>query len=119
MPARKITVAAFVLLALTAPAFAEDLNSGNYILNGCHMFSQGAFNGVDAVTNFEGWECVGVIEGILFMGTRDRSICPPEHVPVSQGTKVVFKYMDDHPDKLNLPFASLIFDALASVWPCH
>jgi hypothetical protein len=70
------TFAIFASLAFTMPVFAqEDTENGNYVINGCQMFAQGTFNQVDGLTELKGWECVGAIEGIMFMGEGDKSLC--------------------------------------------
>lgn len=45
-------------------------------------------------------------------------ICTPQNATLGQLAKVVKKYLDANPEKLNQPASSLAFTALRSVWPC-
>jgi uncharacterized beta-barrel protein YwiB (DUF1934 family) len=44
--------------------------------------------------------------------------CPPSHVTNGQIYDIVFKYLDEHPEKRNLSADILIVEALQKIWPC-
>jgi hypothetical protein len=116
---RHYFAAVFALLILTTPAFAdEDRHSGNSIFDGCNT-DPDVFNRADIVTKSLAFECLGAIQGVMFMGIANREICPPDNFTGNQERKIVVKYMSDHPDKLNLPYPELILTALRNAWPCQ
>jgi len=44
---------------------------------------------------------------------------PAPGVGNEQFIKIVLKYLDQHPEKLHLPAAQLIYDATDEAFPCH
>jgi hypothetical protein len=60
---------AILLLALTMPASAEDMNDANSILPGC--------KGTLGTQMWEQGRCAGFIEGLRY-GVGGRDFCPPK-----------------------------------------
>ncbi len=46
------------------------------------------------------------------------NVCVPDEVTVGQITKVVVKYLKDHPEKLHLGAGLLTMTALKDAFPC-
>jgi len=51
---------------------------------------------------------------------RDKcSIQFPEVFSVQQMTLIVIRYIEAHPERMNMPFLMLAEDALRDAWPCR
>tara|TARA_R110002110_G_scaffold138128_2_gene323730 strand:+ start:265 stop:585 length:321 start_codon:yes stop_codon:yes gene_type:complete len=46
-------------------------------------------------------------------------VCPPKNATLGQAALIVKKYMDDHPEELNLWADEFILKAITSVWACR
>jgi hypothetical protein len=60
--------------------------------------------------------CAGYVAAIS--DTYGSFICVPETVTYSQAIKITAKYLNDHPEKLNIPADLLIYAALRDAFPC-
>jgi hypothetical protein len=106
------------LAIFVGSAQAQDTASGEYFLGSCQVTMR-LLDNQDAPTNkYETWRdgyCRGVIEGMTATSPR---ICPSESVTYGQEIRVVVKFMQDHPEKLNLRGIQLANDALSNAFPC-
>jgi hypothetical protein len=59
--------------------------------------------------------CVGAVEGI---GHVDPGICPPMGSTLDQWIRVVIRYIDSRPARLQEDFFKLAQEALRDAWPC-
>lgn len=101
-----------ILIALTMPASAEDLNSANYFMSGCKGFLDASTPTVNAVNQ---GLCAGFIAGI---GYAAASVCVPQGVTNNQAVAVVVKYIEARPERMHERFADLALEALTAAWPC-
>jgi hypothetical protein len=74
--------------------------------------------------------CYGIVEGVLYtleaweaadqVDGRKPNVeaCIPEHVTVGQATRVVLKYLDAHPERLQHEAVTLSIIALREGFPC-
>ena len=75
--------------------------------------------------------CFGYIEGItdtnlmyeVYLETKQNEnvkplFCVPDNGSISQVTKVVIKYLEDHPEKLHEHEISIVTTALRQAFPC-
>ncbi|WP_448952998.1 Rap1a/Tai family immunity protein [Labrys neptuniae] len=61
----------------------------------------------------------GVSEAVLYKNIPEQlKLCAPEGVTGSQMAHVVLKWLDAHPEKLNMPLSTLVWLALNEAWPC-
>jgi Ssp1 endopeptidase immunity protein Rap1a len=107
-----IAIAVAILLALTVPASAEDLNSANYMLPGC----KGILDPESTATWRQG-RCAGFIDGLVH-GVRGKDFCLPKGVTSGQGVAVVVKYIEARPERMHKSFGLLALEALMAAWPC-
>jgi Rap1a immunity proteins len=59
--------------------------------------------------------CTGLVEGIIYASS---TVCTPKGVTVLQSARVVVKFLEDNPDKLNLDERALADTALTKAFPC-
>lgn len=45
-------------------------------------------------------------------------LCLPDGIGNEQFIRILLKYLDQHPEKLHLPAAQLVYDAMQDVFPC-
>ena len=101
----------------TAQAYAENahLTNGNDLSDQCGAALAGQFGARAGL-------CVGFINGYRQLATmlpEQKLLClPSENVPNGQLIKVVVKYLDQHPEKLHLPAAQLIYESTNEAFPC-
>jgi hypothetical protein len=62
--------------------------------------------------------CLGFVAGIGDVFTAFKGICPDDDVSYNQISRIVYKYLNSHPEKLNLPAATLVFLAINEAFPC-
>jgi|BarGraNGADG00212_1021973.scaffolds.fasta_scaffold150643_1 hypothetical protein len=111
---RSIALIAAIILDCGA-AFAEvDRSSANHIMRGCRDFISSSLSNSQRGPLEQGY-CAGVVDGLDFTGL---GVCAPPSVTVSQAVRVVVKYIDDRPARLNENFKALAYEALQAAWPC-
>jgi Ssp1 endopeptidase immunity protein Rap1a len=69
----------------------------------------------DAHESFSAGFCEGLVEGITYSSI---SVCPTKGVTITQEIRVVVKYLEDNPEKLNQHEAVLVNAALTKAFPC-
>jgi len=79
------------------------------------MDSAGKDRFTDTTQAYYAGYCLGIVKGTS-LTTR---VCTPDGVTVLQATRVVFKYLNDHPAQLHLPEVELIEEALSKAFPCE
>lgn len=99
------TILSLTLTLISAGAFG----AGNY-LNGSQLLE---FYSDQA--NYDTGVFDGYVTGIVDF---NKGFCVPEEVTSIQLSKVVLKYLTEHPDQLHFSAASLVVPALEEAYPC-
>ncbi len=110
------------VLAQTAEAASES-DSGNYIERGCRMFARGDVPVPGDLTGLgEMGICVGAINALMWLDKSlpppFRIFCAPEGAGPGQAAKIIVKFLEAHPGRLNENYHMLMTDALRDAWPC-
>jgi hypothetical protein len=90
---------------------------GNDLLPRC----QQAVEVIDKATwknaneSFNAGFCLGLVQGVSYASA---DVCTEEGVTFSQMERVVVKFLQDNPKKLNLNQSTLIVMALSKAFPC-
>jgi len=95
-----------------SPAFAENTVSADSVMVGCRAW---LLSSTPLELSMRAGFCAGLVEGIGFAGV---GICFPNGVTNGQIIRVVVKYIDDRPARLNEDFRALALEALRAAWPC-
>ena len=115
---KHLLILAFVLFA-SSLAFEQEKEpaTGNNLLPGCKA-SIDAVEGrvVESGKVFDAAFCLGLVKGVA---SASSSVCPPKGSDAVQGIRVVVKFMEDHPEKLNIAEEKLVNMALTQAFPCH
>ena len=128
---RRLLMAGIAALAVvsTAPAWAnmDQTWSGNEMSVGCHKGNEVIHNANPlSVTRLEASaadNCMGVIYTSWMMAAGRLNgaqvMCPDGTLTLGQVIGVVVRYMDQHPERLNLILPELALSALKEAWPCN
>jgi Rap1a immunity proteins len=115
------------LLSLSLPAWSiADNGDGNKLLSDCGpliAFLDGESVDQDKSRGIS--FCLGLIQGMLHMNQfyeyqlkGAALFCAPNSMTNGQATRIVVKYLRDHPEELHQPDSVLTFTALRAAFPC-
>jgi hypothetical protein len=100
-----------VVFVMSTSARAEvNPNSGNWWVEPCKREGSAI--------------CTGFVAGMVQMNAMLTFVyhrplwCLPNDVTIGQASKVIVRFLDDHPDQLHRPFVGLATDALITSFPC-
>jgi len=115
---RWLLLAAFVFSASSiAQEEKENLYDGNHLLERCQLaigiMDNHPPKGSDDIWD-AGW-CGGLVSGVAYASPK---VCQPKGATAAQEIRVVVKYLNDNPGKLNLAEGSLVQESLAHAFPC-
>jgi hypothetical protein len=108
---------------MTAGAAEIDTESANYVLPGCKALlaiTEGR-EMLDASSALGAGYCMGVLKTLpeIYFWRDKCSIQFPGIFSVQQMTLIVVRYIEAHPERMNIPFLILAEDALRDAWPCR
>jgi Rap1a immunity proteins len=92
-------------------AFAQNLWLAKSRVDGCRAY---LLTRTPAEFYFAAGVCSGIVEGLHYAGS---GICLPPNVSNEQAVRVVVKFIDDRPERLNEDFRALAVEALKAAWP--
>jgi Rap1a immunity proteins len=93
----------------SAELFTRD--SAASVVAGCRNIAQRDSTG-DA---FEQGQCIGLLKGLYYLSS---GACIPAAVTVGVLARIVVRYIDDRPSRLDEDFRELALEALRHAWPC-
>jgi hypothetical protein len=128
---------AVVLLAFSAsPARARNLSSvdGNVLLTKCQP-AQHMTDTSPKLSQAEweaAWYCLGFVQGVMDAdavwqvgetqahGTKNSNLvyCAPQDASWPQIIRILVKWLEDNPEKLNLPGYVVMHDVMVRTYPC-
>jgi hypothetical protein len=106
----------FIGVAVCSP---QDVTRGNWLLTSCQFSVKSIDDPHSPEDQFEGFRdgyCRGLVQGIA---TASPKVCQGENVTVGQEVRVVFKYLQDHPEELDKRNTTLVEKALVKAFPCQ
>jgi hypothetical protein len=118
---RILLVAIAAALLLIMPTLGKTENAshdGNYLLRSCQITVRMLNDPHSRLDIYESWRdgrCRGLVEGV---SDASPEVCADESVTLQQEYRVVLKFLEDHPEKLNMRDSALVRDALAQAFPC-
>lgn len=96
----------------------EEVTRGNWLLGSCQLTVKSMDDPSLSENTLEAYRdgfCRGLIDGVSHASPK---VCPNEEVTHGQETRVVLKYLQDHPEELHLVNAVLVDKALSKAFPC-
>ena len=99
---------------------AQLFDTGADAQSSCELLVEGSFH--DYVGARSAGACEGMIETAMFFAPNlppDVRACPPALGSILESAKVLLRYLDQNPDRLNVPGITLAFEAFRDAWPCQ
>jgi hypothetical protein len=116
IPFRRSAALVAMLVLSNDFALAEvDSNSAKYIMPGCRALLE-VDRPKDTNTEFLSAQCGAIVRRLAY--TSSANVCPPNTVGRDDSIRVVVKYIDDTPARLQEGFFALALEALRAAWPC-
>jgi hypothetical protein len=114
-----IIVAGLVLLII-GRASATVVDTGTEAQKSCELLVQGSFR--DQTEARSAGSCEGMIETAMLFSPNlpaDVRACPPAQGSVLESAKVLLRYLDNNPERLNEPGITIAIEAFRDAWPCR
>jgi hypothetical protein len=86
----------------------------------CQLLIEGSFHD-DGEARSAG-SCEGMVETAMLFSPNlpaDVRACPPAQGSILESVKVLLRYLDNNPDRLNEPGITLAIEAFRNDWPCR
>jgi hypothetical protein len=112
-------VAAGLVLAVIGTASATVIDAGKDAQKSCRLLVDGSFHSEDDARS--AGACEGMIETAMVFAPNmpaDVRGCPPQQGSALESAKVVLRYLDNNPGRLEEAGITLTIEALRDAWPC-
>jgi hypothetical protein len=113
-------VAASLALLVTGSASGTVVDSGTDAQKACRALVEGSFSGSDGSRS--AGACEGMVETAMVFAPNlpsDLRGCPPAQGSVLESVKVLLRYLDNNPDRLDEAGVTLTLEAFRDSWPCR
>jgi hypothetical protein len=117
---RVYIIVAGVALSVVGRASATVVDAGTEAQKSCELLVQGSFR--DQGEARSAGSCEGMIEAVMLFSPNlpaDVRACPPAQGSVLESAKVLLRYLDNNPERLNQPGITLAIEAFRDAWPCR
>jgi hypothetical protein len=117
---RVYIIVAGLALSVIGKASATVVDKGTDAQKSCELLVQDSFR--DQGEARSAGSCEGMIEtAMLFSPNLPANVraCPPAQGSVLQSAKVLLRYLDNNPDRVNEPGITVAIEAFRDAWPCH
>ena len=95
------------------------VDAGTDAQRDCQLFVEGSFRDNDDARS--AGSCEGMVEAAMLFSPNlppDVRACPPAQGSILESAKVLLRYLDQNPDRLNEAGITLAFEAFREAWPC-
>jgi len=113
---RKVLRPVLVVVLLGASWGAWAGGTGNELISRCGA-SVAKMDGRRDVDAYDLGYCMGLVRGVADFVVGEFA-CPPADSNTGQWTRVVYKYLQEHPTELHERDTTLVLAALNRAWPC-
>jgi hypothetical protein len=117
---RVYVIAASVAFLVIGTASGTVVDTGADAQKYCELLVEGSFHD-DGEARSAG-ACEGMIETAMSFSPNlpsDVRACPPAQGSVLESAKVLLRYLDQNPDRLEVPGLTLAIEAFRDAWPCQ
>jgi hypothetical protein len=108
----------FLTLAATAHGQDKRYTDGNDLLVSCQLSVHWLDDHSTAMNSLEDYRdgfCRGLVTGVADASPK---VCATEGITLGQNIRIVTKFLQDHPERLQLRATELVEQALAKAFPC-
>src|SRR6516162_11460907 len=117
---RAYIIVAGLALSVIGKASATVVDKGADAQKSCELLVQGSFR--DQGEARSAGSCEGMIEtAMLFSPNLPAEVraCPPAQGSILQSAKVLLRYLENNPDRVNEPGITIAIEAFRDAWPCR
>src|SRR5205807_7301045 len=117
---RAYLIVAGLALSVIGKASATVVDKGIDLQRSCEILVQDSFR--DQGEARSAGSCEGMIETAMLFSPNlpaDVRACPPAQGSILESVKVLLRYLDNNPDRLNEPGITLAIEAFRNDWPCR
>ena len=117
---RVYIIVAGLALLMVGRASATVVDKGTDVRKSCELFVHNSFRNQDEARS--AGACEGMMEtAALFSPNLPAEIraCPPAQGSILQSAKVLLRYLDNNPERVNAPGITVAIEAFRDAWPCH
>ena len=120
MPMRVYIIVVGLVLSVIGKASATVVDKGTDAQKSCGLLVQNSFRDSDEARS--AGACEGMIEtAMLFSPNLPADVrgCPPAQGSILQSAKILLRYLDNNPDRVNEPGITVAIEAFRDAWPCQ
>src|ERR1700740_2107783 len=117
---RVYIIVAGLVLSMIGRGSATVVDKGTDAQKSCGILVQNSFRDSDEPGS--AGACEGMIEtAMLFSPNLPAEVraCPPAQGSILQSAKILLRYLDNNPDRVNEPGITVAIEAFRDAWPCH
>jgi hypothetical protein len=117
---RVYIIVAGLALSIIGRGSATVVDKGTDAQKSCELFVQKSFHNQDEARS--AGACEGMIETAALFSPNlpaDVRACPPAQGSILESAKVLLRYLDNNPDRVNEPGITIAVEAFRDAWPCH
>ena len=117
---RVYIIVAGLVLSIIGKGSATVVDKGTDAQRSCQLLVQDSFR--DQGEARSAGSCEGMIETAMLFSPNlpaDVRACPPAQGSVLQSAKVLLRYLDNNPSRVNEPGITIAIEALRDAWPCQ
>jgi hypothetical protein len=117
---RVYIIVASVALSVIGKAGGTVVDTGADAQRSCELLVEGSFH--DNGEARSAGACEGMIETAMSFSPnlpRDVRACPPAQGSILESAKVLLRYLDQNPDRLEVPGLTVAIEAFRDAWPCQ
>jgi hypothetical protein len=117
---RVYIIVAGLVLSIIGKGSATVVDKGTDAQRSCQLLVQNSFR--DQGEARSAGACEGMIEtAAMFSSNLPANVrgCPPAQGSILQSAKVLLRYIDNHPDRVNEPGITIAIEAFRDAWPCQ
>jgi hypothetical protein len=117
---RAYIIAAGLALSVMGNARGSAIDNGADAQKYCRLLVDGGFQDSDSAR--AAGTCEGMLETAMVFAPNmpaDTRACAPAQGSVMESAKVLLRYVDAHPDRVNEAGITLAIEALRDAWPCE
>ena len=117
---RVYIIVAGLAVSVIGKSGATVVDKGIDLQKSCELLVQDSFR--DQGEARSAGSCEGMIETTMLFSPNlpaDTRACPPAQGSVLQSAKVLLRYLDNNPDRLNEPGITVAIEAFRDAWPCR
>jgi hypothetical protein len=116
---RVYIIVAGLALSVIGNACGTVVDTGADAQRSCQLLIEGTFGDFDNARS--AGSCEGMVETAMVFSPNlpaDVRGCPPAQGSILESAKILLRYLDQNPDRLNEPGITLALAAFRDAWPC-